>query len=191
MKKKLIAASVVAGLALTLSGVAGASAHDKGMGGKGQGLATILDGLKTKGTLTQAQVDAINKALADARATADANRDAKRAEHIKVITDVLGIDAATLKSRLDAGDSLAKIAGDKKDALIAAMVAFETKEIDAAVAAGKLTAAQATTMKANLKDRVTAHVEATPGQGKGPRGFGGPMGHKGPKDSMGKGRSGH
>lgn len=191
MKKKLIAASVVAGLALTLSGVAGASAHDKGMGGKGQGLATILDGLKTKGTLTQAQVDAINKALADARATADANRDAKRAEHIKVITDVLGIDAATLKSRLDAGSSLATIAGTKKDALIAAMVAFETKEIDAAVAAGKLTAAQATTMKANLKDRVTAHVEATPGQGKGPRGFGGPMGQKGPKDSMGKGRSGN
>ena len=191
MKKKLIAASVVAGLALTLGGVAGASAHDRGMGGKGQGLATILDGLKTKGTLTQAQVDAINKALADARATADANREAKRAEHIKVITDVLGIDAATLKSRLDAGESLAKIAGAKKDALIAAIVAFETKEIDAAVTAGKLTAAQATTMKANLKDRVTAHVEATPGQGKGPRDFGGPMGSKGPKDFMGKGRGGH
>ena len=191
MKKKLIAASVVAGLALTLGGVAGASAHDKGMGGKGQGLAKILDGLRTKGTLTQAQVDAINKALADARTASDANREAKRAEHIKVITDVLGIDAATLKSRLDAGDSLAKIAGTKKDALIAAMVAFETKNIDAAVTAGKLTAAQATTMKANLKDRVTAHVEATPGQDKGPRGFGGPMGHMGPKDSMGKGRGGH
>ena len=75
--------------------------------------------------------------------------------------------------------------------MIAAMVAFETKEIDAAVTAGKLTAAQATTMKANLKDRVTAHVEATPGQGKGPRDFGGPMGSKGPKDFMGKGRGGH
>lgn len=182
MKKKLIAASLVAGLALTLGGVAGASAHDKGMGGKGQGFATILDGLKTKGTLTQAQVDAINKALTDARATADANRDAKRAEHIKVITDVLGIDAATLKSRLDAGESLATIAGSKKDALIAAMVAFKTKEIDAAVTAGKLTAAQATTMKANLKDRVTAHVEATKGMGKGPKGHGGHKGH---------GRGGH
>ena len=191
MKKKLIAASVVAGLALTLGGVAGASAHDKGMGGMGQGLATILDGLKTKGTLTQAQVDAITKALTDARATADANREAKRAEHIKVITDVLGIDAATLKSRLDAGDSLAKIAGAKKDALIAAMITFETKNIDAAVTAGKLAAAQATTLKANLKDRVTAHVEATPGKGKGPRGSGGPMGHMGPKDSMGKVRGGN
>lgn len=188
MKKKLIAASVVAGLALTLGGVAGASAHDKGMGGKGQGLATILDGLKTKGTLTQAQVDAINKAITDARATADSNREAKRAEHLKVITDALGIDAATLKSRLDAGESLATIAGAKKDALIAAMVAYETKEIDAAVTAGKLTAAQATTMKANLKDRVTAHVEATPGKGKGPRGF---DGHKGQKDFKGKGRGGH
>lgn len=182
MKKKLIAASVVAGLALTLGGVAGAAAHDKGMGDKGRGLATVLDGLKSKGTLTQSQVDAITKALADARATAYANRDAKRAEHIKVITDVLGIDAATLKSRIEAGDSLATIAGAKKDALIAAMVAFETKEIDAAVAAGKLTAAQATTMKANLKDRVTAHVEATKGMGKGPKGH---FGHKG------HGRGGH
>ena len=182
MKKKLIAASLVAGLALTLGGVAGASAHDKGMGGKGQGLATILEGLKTKGTLTQAQIDAINQAFNEKRSAAQAAHDARHAEHLKVITDVLGIDAATLKSRLQAGESLATIAGSKKDALIAAMVAFKTKEIDSAVTAGKLTAAQATTMKANLKDRVTAHVEATKGMGKGPKGHGGHKGH---------GRGGH
>lgn len=182
MKKKLIAASLVAGLALTLGGVAGASAHDKGMGGKGQGLATILEGLKTKGTLTQAQIDAINQAFNEKKSAAHAAHDARHAEHLKVITDVLGIDAATLKSRLQAGESLATIAGSKKEALIAAMVAFETKEIDAAVTAGKLTAAQATTMKANLKDRVTAHVEATKGMGKGPKGHGGHKGH---------GRGGH
>jgi len=118
----------------------------------------------------------------------DAFRDAQRAAHLKVITDTLGIDAATLKSRLDAGDSLATIAGAKKDALITALVAFENKQIDDAVAAGKLTAAQATTMKSKVKDGVTAMVERTPG--KGPKGFGGPMG---PKDFMGKGhgRGGH
>ena len=114
MKKKLIAASLVAGLALTLGGVAGASAHDR-MGDKGQGLTSILTGLVSKGTLTQTQADAITKALTDARGVAKAAHDAARAEHIKVITDTLGIDAAALKSRLDAGDSLATIAGTKKD----------------------------------------------------------------------------
>ena len=47
MKKKLIAASVVAGLALTLGGVAGASAHDR-MGDKRQGLTSILSVLVSK-----------------------------------------------------------------------------------------------------------------------------------------------
>ena len=163
-KKKLAAVSAIAGLALTLGTVSMASAHDR-MGGKGGGLSTVLSGLVSKGTLTQAQVDAINKALADARSTFDAKRDADRAAHIKVITDTLGITEATLTSRLQAGDSLATIAGAKKDALIAARVAFETKEIDSAVAAGKLTAAQATTFKAGLKDRVTAQVENTRGMG--------------------------
>ena len=181
MKKKLIAASVVAGLALTLGGVAGASAHDR-MGEKGQGLSSILTGLVSKGTLTQTQVDAITKALTDARGAAKAAHDAARAEHIKVITDALGIDEATLKSRVEAGESLATIAGAKKDALITALVAYETKKIDAAVTAGKLTAAQATAMKANLSAHVTAKVEATKGMGKGPKGDFGPKG---------KGRGGH
>jgi len=82
---------------------------------------------------------------------------------------------------MKAGDTLATIAGAKKDALIAALVAFHTKQIDDAVAAGKLTANQATKLKANIKDRVTAGVE----RAKGPRdGFGhhkGMKGGKGPK----------
>ena len=101
MKKKLVAASLAAGLVLSLGGASAASAHDR-MGNKGQGLATILNGLVSKGTLTQSQVDAITKALEDARGKMDAFRDAQRAAHLKVITDTLGIDAATLKSRLDA-----------------------------------------------------------------------------------------
>ena len=169
MKKKLIAASVVAGLALALGGAAGASAHDR-MGEKGQGLTSILTGLVSKGTLTQTQADAITKALTDARGVAKAAHDAARAEHIKVITDTLGIDAATLKSRLDAGDSLATIAGAKKDALITALVAFETKRIDAAVTAGKITAAQATILKGRLLAHITEDVnEVRPAHPKGER----------------------
>jgi Spy/CpxP family protein refolding chaperone len=180
-KRKLIAASAIAALALSMGSVATASAHDN-KGRKGEGITNILTGLVTKGTLTQTQVDAITKAMTEARDAAKAAHDAARAEHIKVITDALGIDEATLKSRVQAGESLATIAGAKKDALIAALVAYETKKIDAAVTAGKLTAAQATPMKANLSAHVTAKVEATKGMGKGPKGH---FGFKG------KGRGGH
>jgi hypothetical protein len=75
-----------------------------------------------------------------------------------IVLSTLGIDAATLKSRLEAGESLATIAGAKKDALIAALVADETKQIDAAVTAGKLTADQAATLKSGLTAHVTEEV---------------------------------
>jgi hypothetical protein len=98
-----------------------------------------------------------------------------------VVTSTLGITAADLKAARDAGKSLATLAGDKKAALITALVNFETTEVDAAVTAGKLTAAQATTMKAGLTARVTAKVEAVPG----PKIDG--MGKMG-KEGMGKGK---
>lgn len=153
--------------------------------GQGRGpeaqLATVLSGLVTKGTITQAQADAITSAVTAAHAAEDANRPvpADRAAKEAVITSVLGIDAATLKSRLQAGETLATIAGAKKQALIDALVAEETKRIDAAVTAGKLTAAQATTRKADLVAHVTSEVETARGVkgmgGKGGR-HGGPMG---------------
>lgn len=173
MKKKLIAASVIAGVALTLSSTTGALAHG-GKNGKGAGLSKVLEGLVGKGTLTSTQVEDIMKALDAARASAKAEHDARHAAHLKVITDTLGITAADLTARLKAGDSLATIAGTQKDALIAALVAFHTKQIDEAVAAGKLTADQATAMKDNLKNRVTAEVDRAKGFGKA-----GKMGHKG------------
>jgi len=92
---------------------------------------------------------------------------ADRAAMETVITSTLGIDSATLRSRLAAGETLAAIAGAKKDALIAALVAEHTKRIDADLAAGRLTAEQAKT----LKDNATAHVTEvinevrTPGMG--------------------------
>lgn len=188
MKKKLIAATAVAGVTLALGTAGIASAHDNKMG-RDDRAASVLSGLVAKGTLTQAQVDAITKAMAEARDADRAAHDALRADRTKVITDTLGIDEATLKSRIQAGESLATIAGAKKDALINALVAFETKKIDEAVAAGKLTAAQATEIKADLKTRVTSQVEGTKGMGKG---FGREMGMgKGPKDFMGHKGKGH
>ena len=102
---------------------------------------------------------------------------ANRTAEIAVITSTLGITEATLTSRMKAGESLATIAGAKKDALITALVAFENNAIDARVTAGKLTAAQATQMKANTTAHVTEEVNEVRGFGKKGLSHGG----KGPK----------
>jgi nitrogenase subunit NifH len=165
-------------------------------------LKSVLDALVTKGTITAAQESAIIAAFDAAKpalpnggpaggmgrggrvpegATNSAAEDA-------AILSTLGIDAATLKADRVAGKSLATIAGPKTQALIDALVALENKEIDAALAAGQLTAAQATTQKTNTVARVTAHVNATPGKpgmGMGGMGWGG-HGH-GPAGAPGTG----
>jgi hypothetical protein len=147
-------------------------------------LASVLAGLVTKGTLTQAQVDAINSAITAARTTNQTQGDAKHAAHENLIASTIGISVATLETRLAIGDSLATIAGAKTSALVAALVAEENTEIDAAVTAGKITAAQATTFKANVAARVTAMVNGTGGFG---RGMGHGMGHRGEGHGPGMG----
>ena len=207
MTKKKVIAVVVTTLALTAGsiGVAGAASKASqkvsvtksstkvaGQAGVGpeQALATILKDLVTKGTLTQAQADAVTAAAAAAKAAHDANRpmgpkggplNADRAAMEALVSTTIGVDSATIKSRLQAGESLAQIAGAKKDALIAALVAEKTKQINAAVTAGKLTAARATEMKANLVAHVTEEVNEV--GGKGPKGGRGGHGHdhRGPK----------
>ena len=189
--KKRMAAVAITIAALTAGSVGVASAHDAA--GKGAAKTTVLADLVKAGTITQAQSDAITKKFDEVKVANDANRaadqaarEAHRVAEEALVATTIGIDAATIKTRLAAGETLAAIAGAKKDALIAALVAFETKEIDARVTAGKLTAAEATTMKADLTAHVTAAVNAVGGKGFGPKGMG-PKGDKGPKGGMGKG----
>jgi polyhydroxyalkanoate synthesis regulator phasin len=151
-------------------------AHARGISGPIAALDGLLSGLVTKGTITQVQADAIKAAVLAAAESAKANRPAKamspeRAAKDALISSIIGIDSATIKSRMQAGETLASIAGSKKDALIAALVAEHTKKIDAKVAAGKLTAAQATTLKAGLLAHVSEEISEVKGKGK----HGGPM----------------
>ena len=207
-KKKVIAVAITT-MALTVGTVGVSTAAtkssvkisaSKGMrlpGAQQDKLAGILSDLVKKGTITQAQADALNAAIAAARTADDAQRiadqatrDADRAALEALVAKTIGVDAATIKTRLAAGESLGAIAGTKKDALIAVLVADETKRIDAAVTAGKLTAAQATTLKAGLVAHVTAEVNSVGGPmggpGMGGRGHGGPgMGGHGMGDNDG------
>lgn len=77
-----------------------------------------------------------------------------------LVATTIGLDAATIKSRRVAGESLATIAGAKKNELVAALVTYKSQKIDAHVAEGKLTAAKATALKAELTAKVTARVES-------------------------------
>ena len=147
------------------------SANARGIGGPAAALDSLLSGLVTKGTITQVQADAIKAAALAAAEIAKANRPAKaksqeRAAKDALISSVIGIDTATIKSRLQAGETLAAIAGSKKDALIAALVAEHSKKIDARLAAGKITAAQATTLKAGLLAHVSEEINEVKGKGK-------------------------
>lgn len=165
------------------------------LGGVENEISTVLAGLVTKGTITQAQSDAITAALTAARAAHEgiegANRAAKDAARIAreaLVATTIGIDAATIKTRLAAGETLGAIAGAKKAALITALVAAKTKEIDAAVTAGKLTVAQATTLKSGLTARVTAEVDSVRGaMGPGKGGKKGGPGHGDMDDDHGMG----
>ena len=147
------------------------SANARGIGGPAAALDSLLSGLVTKGTITQVQADAIKAAALAAAETAKANRPEKamspeRAAKDALISSILGIDTATIKSRLQAAETLAAIAGSKKDALIAALVAEHSKKIDARLAAGKITAAQATTLKAALLAHVSEEINEVKGKGK-------------------------
>jgi len=83
----------------------------------------------------------------------------------------LGISESDLRTKLQSGQSLAQVAasisGKSRDGLIKAIVDADTAKIDQAQKDGKITADQATQLRANLTDRVTRMVDAT---GFGPRG---------------------
>ena len=158
-------------------------------GGHAADLAATLSALVAKGTITQAQADAITAAATAAETAKRATKDAEHAALQALVSKTIGVDSATIRTRLAAGESLGAIAGAKKAELIAVLVADETKRIDAAVTAGKLTAAQATTLKAGLTAHVTAEVDRVGGK-RGP-GMGGPgKGGKGEKDRRGHGGPG-
>ncbi len=140
----------------------------------------------TMGSIGVSQASSKTKVVST-KITRDANhaaKDAQRAALEVLISKTIGVDSATVRTRLAAGESLGAIAGAKKAELISVLVADHSKRIDAAVTAGKLTAEQAATLKAGVTAHVTAGVDQVGGK-RGP-GIGGPGKHgKGGKDGRG------
>ncbi len=176
-KKKILGSIVVLGLALSLATGGVASAVN------GKGAKSITKNVHGPSKPAPTEAD---------RVAHKTMHKAMHAELIALINTTIGLDDATVKARLKAGESLATIAGANKDALIAALVAFTTKQIDGAVTAGKLTAERAATIKTNLTAHITERVSSLRGKGKmghkglgGSKGGHGKMGHKGGHGPMG------
>jgi hypothetical protein len=167
MTKKKVIAVVVTTLALTAGSIGVAGAASK---------ASHKAPNKVSATKAETRASAPTDCWPDPMGRKGGPLDANRAAMEALVSATIGVDSATVKSRLKAGESLAQIAGAKKDALIAVLVADKTKRIDADVTAGKITAAQATEKKANLVAHVTEEINEVGGKG-----------HKGGKD----GRGGH
>jgi hypothetical protein len=93
--------------------------------------------------------------------------------HVEAAAAYLGLTETGLRTQLESGKTMADVAkaqGKTVDGLVAALVADEKKELDEAVAAGRLTQAQADAMLADAKSRFTDMVNGTfPDHG--PRGF--------------------
>ncbi len=189
-------ASIVLATAMSLGTVSVATAAPTI--GASSGISTVLSTLVTKGTITQAQADAIIaaikatpkvKTVAPVKPPAGtkpsiggmgqemgkgmeregmAGFGAHDAARQAVITSTLGLTAADLQAARVAGKSLAVLAGTAKtESLITALINYDSMQIDSAVTANRITAANAVTLKANLRTRITAEVNRVGG----PEGF--------------------
>lgn len=162
MNKKLVAVVTTSAIAISIF-AGGVASADKGRGGAALG--SVLSDLVSKGTITQSQADAITKAQSEIKAGMKSAMQANRSELDSVITSTLGISLESLVTRLRAGETLSTIAGDKKPALITALSAQINKQIDAALASGKISAQQATAQKEKTTERVTNMVNNDRGIG--------------------------
>ncbi len=207
-KKPLMVAGLIAAISMGSIGIAEASPKTAHNVATTTGVtqvdpdAAVLAKLVTAGTITQAQSDAILAALQAAHAARPSIGGGAGGgigkggpggpggfnlqEDLNVVTTTLGITATQLQSDLAAGKSLATIAGSKTSALITALVAAETTEINARVTAGQLTQAQATTLIAGLNTAITTIVNSTPPAG----GFGHGGHGRGPGNGLGGGQPG-
>lgn len=130
-----------------------------------QWIKDALKGLVDDGTIDQAQADKVAETLAEARPPRGPGGPGEVGRHhrhgpgfhleLSAAANALGMTNEELRTALSEGKSLAQLADEKdvdlqkvKDALIAAA----TAKIDGAVAAGRLTEAEAAEKKANLPE---------------------------------------
>jgi polyhydroxyalkanoate synthesis regulator phasin len=159
MKRRVSAA--VAGVALAALIGAGVAAAAEGSGPAGR-VAEALAGLVARGTITEAQADAVSEALTDSweqeRAEREADRAARRAEVDALLQKTLGMDSEEVRAQIQGGKTLREVAGDSADELAAGMVDLLGKRLDTAVKDGRITQDQAEETLSRAKARADSWV---------------------------------
>ncbi|HUQ63993.1 MAG TPA: hypothetical protein VM121_09580 [Acidimicrobiales bacterium] len=143
-----------------------------------------LKKLVDAGTINQSQADAVSQALVAAKPEGKPHGGPRgpKGPRLEVIAGAIGIDEAALRTELKAGKTIAEVAqahGVDVQKVVDALVAELKAHLDADVAAGRLTQAQADERLAKAPARITEmlnHKPPAPGEGHGPggRGLGGP-----------------
>jgi polyhydroxyalkanoate synthesis regulator phasin len=136
-------------------------------------LRTVLDGLVSKGTITRAQADAILSAWqAQAPKAHDLVGPGRGfgllREGMDTVAATIGVTPEELRTELQGGKSLAEVAkahGVEPAAVTDALVQLADRELDQAVADGKLTAEQAQKMRDRVGDLVARFVDHAGGGG--------------------------
>lgn len=149
-----------------------------------------IDRLVDDGVITQEQADT----LRDVREAIHAEREARKAERLQGIADVIGISVDELEAAKESGQTLAELAGDQLPALVDHLTVEATEKIEAAVAEGRITREQADEKLDGLSDRIQDRLENRDGfgrKGHGRRGHHGPGvgrgGEFGPRGGFGPG----
>ena len=131
----------------------------------GARIVEMLQPLVDDGTITAGQAQAVADHMVENRPDRGDRPGRGGHGHGKfggeVVTELIGIDAETLRAELQGGATLVEVAeanGVTEAELVDALVAHQTERLDQAVADGKLTAEEAAEKSADLEERVTARV---------------------------------
>lgn len=139
---------------------------------QGDRLREVLESLVEDGTLTSDQADAVTEHLVDAAPAARWNRHrpgrhghfvgpAVRGAVSDAVTELLGLDAETVRDELRGGMTLAELAeanGVSTETLVDTLVAEASERLDVAVENGRIDQERADEFEANLEERVTERV---------------------------------
>lgn len=180
----------IAGMAFGIPGLTSAAADDDGDAGpaalvqqtddqtddtdveesaeRGERVREVLQPLVDDGTITSDQADSVATHLVENRPERAGHGHGHRGRGgfgrgvaSEVVTDLLGIDAPTLRTELRDGATLAELAeanGVETAALIDALVAEAEERVNFAVEAGRVDADDAAERLAEIEERVTAKV---------------------------------
>ncbi len=178
--KKLLATTTLAATVIgggLLAGTAIAAAQDDQ---SSSWIDDALGGLVDDGVLTDAQVDAVEAALREARPVRPDHGPGGPGQ----VLEELGLDPATVRDGLRSGQSLGEIAeanGISADDVVQALIDDHAEHLASAVDSGRIDAATAAERKAAFAAQAQAIVDGTArpdGPGFGGPGFGGH--HHGP-----------